>query len=172
MVDVADSKSADGDIVWVRVPPPAPRGRKLACGHDFLCLQRKRRHPPAPLLLLSKSKSLELGCDLNLLLVGCSLCFDYAPGYCRHPVVRSKVFSCRTIVTLHSFCRSSFKPEALRFGFAFLSKAAIPVSLFKPCCYKHHIVRGNLFRSSPIAAIDLTQKQIPLLRQRSMANIA
>ena len=23
MVDVADSKSADGDIVWVRVPPPA-----------------------------------------------------------------------------------------------------------------------------------------------------
>ena len=24
MVDVADSKSADGDIVWVRVPPPAP----------------------------------------------------------------------------------------------------------------------------------------------------
>jgi len=25
MVDVADSKSADGDIVWVRVPPPAPK---------------------------------------------------------------------------------------------------------------------------------------------------
>ena len=25
MVDVADSKSADGDIVWVRVPPPAPQ---------------------------------------------------------------------------------------------------------------------------------------------------
>ena len=24
MVDVADSKSADGNIVWVRVPPPAP----------------------------------------------------------------------------------------------------------------------------------------------------
>ena len=28
MVDVADSKSADGDIVWVRVPPPAPRNRR------------------------------------------------------------------------------------------------------------------------------------------------
>ncbi len=28
MVDVADSKSADGDIVWVRVPPPAPRQKK------------------------------------------------------------------------------------------------------------------------------------------------
>ena len=25
LVDVADSKSADGDIVWVRVPPPAPQ---------------------------------------------------------------------------------------------------------------------------------------------------
>ena len=24
LVDVADSKSADGDIMWVRVPPPAP----------------------------------------------------------------------------------------------------------------------------------------------------
>ena len=28
MVDVADSKSAGGDSVWVRVPPPAPaKGR-------------------------------------------------------------------------------------------------------------------------------------------------
>lgn len=25
LVDVADSKSAGGDIVWVRVPPPAPK---------------------------------------------------------------------------------------------------------------------------------------------------
>ena len=24
LVDVADSKSADGNIMWVRVPPPAP----------------------------------------------------------------------------------------------------------------------------------------------------
>ncbi len=30
MVDVADSKSADGDIVWVRVPPPAPRQKNSA----------------------------------------------------------------------------------------------------------------------------------------------
>ena len=29
MVDVADSKSADGDIVWVRVPPPAPSSETL-----------------------------------------------------------------------------------------------------------------------------------------------
>ena len=30
LVDVTDSKSVGGDIVWVRVPPPAPnRGIKL-----------------------------------------------------------------------------------------------------------------------------------------------
>lgn len=29
MVDVADSKSADGDIVWVRVPPQAPFSETL-----------------------------------------------------------------------------------------------------------------------------------------------
>ena len=26
LADVTDSKSVDGDIVWVRVPPPAPNG--------------------------------------------------------------------------------------------------------------------------------------------------
>ena len=29
MVDVADSKSAGGDSVWVRVPPPAPASETL-----------------------------------------------------------------------------------------------------------------------------------------------
>ena len=29
MVDVADSKSAGGDSVWVRVPPPAPSSETL-----------------------------------------------------------------------------------------------------------------------------------------------
>ena len=29
LVVVADSKSADGDIVWVRVPPPAPSSETL-----------------------------------------------------------------------------------------------------------------------------------------------
>ena len=35
---MTDSKSVGGDIVWVRVPPPAPARRKLhiACG-AFLC---------------------------------------------------------------------------------------------------------------------------------------
>ena len=32
MVDVADSKSADGDIVWVRVPPPAPKRKSPTQG--------------------------------------------------------------------------------------------------------------------------------------------
>ena len=60
MVDVADSKSADGDIVWVRVPPPAPPRRSklyIACS-DFLCLWQKSQSALMPLLLLSKSKPL------------------------------------------------------------------------------------------------------------------
>ena len=36
------------------------------CSDVFLCLWQKRRHPPAPLLLLSKSQPLTLGCDLVL----------------------------------------------------------------------------------------------------------
>ena len=35
MVDVADSKSADGDIVWVRVPPPAPPRQKKPAAFRF-----------------------------------------------------------------------------------------------------------------------------------------
>ena len=36
------------------------------CSDVFLCLWQKRRHPPASLLLLSKSQPLTLGCDLVL----------------------------------------------------------------------------------------------------------
>ena len=32
MVDVADSKSAGGDTVWVRVPPPAPNRNTIRQG--------------------------------------------------------------------------------------------------------------------------------------------
>ena len=59
LVDVADSKSADGDIVWVRVPPPAPRRSKVRFAPTFFYFCRiKERHPPAPLLLLSESNPL------------------------------------------------------------------------------------------------------------------
>ena len=34
MVDVADSKSAGGDSVWVRVPPPAPLRNDLCMSDD------------------------------------------------------------------------------------------------------------------------------------------
>ena len=34
MVDVADSKSAGGDTVWVRVPPPAPLRNDLCMSDD------------------------------------------------------------------------------------------------------------------------------------------
>ena len=59
LVDVADSKSADGDIVWVRVPPPAPRRSKVRFAPTFFySCGTKERHPPAPLLLLSESNPL------------------------------------------------------------------------------------------------------------------
>ena len=42
MVDVADSKSAGGDSVWVRVPPPAPARHKrhIACDELFIKAHR------------------------------------------------------------------------------------------------------------------------------------
>src|SRR5690606_34818415 len=42
-VDAADSKSAAGDSVWVRVPPPAPRGRAAVA-------TARRAHPQAAFL--------------------------------------------------------------------------------------------------------------------------
>ena len=54
MVDVTDSKSVGGNTVWVRVPPPAPRRSKVRFAPtSFYACGTKRRHPPAPLLLLS-----------------------------------------------------------------------------------------------------------------------
>ena len=65
MVDVADSKSADGDIVWVRVPPPAPRRSKLhiACS-DFYAQGKKseRAHYAAPPF---QTEAASLGFDLG-----------------------------------------------------------------------------------------------------------
>ena len=54
MADVTDSKSVGSDTVWVRVPPSAPRRSKVRFAPaSFFCLWQKRRHPHAPLLLLS-----------------------------------------------------------------------------------------------------------------------
>ena len=45
--------------MWVRVPPPAPRGRKVRFATTlFYSCGTKERHPPAPLLLLSDRDSL------------------------------------------------------------------------------------------------------------------
>ena len=73
MVDVADSKSADGDIVWVRVPPPAPEKGKSEQDFPF-----SGAAPPArvnPLrsnakggsrpLSRSSHADLDVGSDLN-----------------------------------------------------------------------------------------------------------
>ena len=69
MADVTDSKSVGSDTVWVRVPPSAPRRSKVRFAPtSFFCLWQKRRHPHAPLLLLSN-------CDpLCWLAVGRPLC--------------------------------------------------------------------------------------------------
>ena len=46
LADVTDSKSVDGDIVWVRVPPPAPCKNEsydtkgIATFVLFLCLKK------------------------------------------------------------------------------------------------------------------------------------
>ena len=66
LVDVVDSKSTAGDSVPVRVRSPAPRGRKVRFATTFFIPMAKKTHPPAPLLLLSKSQPLMLGCDLVL----------------------------------------------------------------------------------------------------------
>ena len=43
LVDVADSKSADGDIMWVRVPPPAPRKTRRDNGGFCYCTPQPNR---------------------------------------------------------------------------------------------------------------------------------
>ena len=59
MVDVADSKSAGGDTVWVRVPPPAPikrghpRGCALLIGASLICSANR---PPAAGLIEKQGK--------------------------------------------------------------------------------------------------------------------
>ena len=49
MVDVADSKSAGGDSVWVRVPPPAPRRGKVRFAPTFfISIETKNVIRPLP----------------------------------------------------------------------------------------------------------------------------
>ena len=43
LVDVTDSKSVDGNIVWVRVPPPAPKLPKLMASGVFLLSRFRAR---------------------------------------------------------------------------------------------------------------------------------
>ena len=48
LADVTDSKSVDGNIVWVRVPPPAPR-RNGSRSFRFFNLKNQPPAPPLPL---------------------------------------------------------------------------------------------------------------------------
>ena len=65
MVDVADSKSAGGDSVWVRVPPPAPRRSKLYIACSDLFYKSERAHAAAPPFQIEPAA---LGFDLGLFL--------------------------------------------------------------------------------------------------------
>ena len=72
LVDVTDSKSVGGDIVWVRVPPPAPARRKrhIACD-EFFMLRIKNSscaHSAAPPFQIEPAAlgfDLVLGADLK-----------------------------------------------------------------------------------------------------------
>ncbi len=46
LADVTDSKSVDGDIVWVRVPPPAPNTKKMGLP-IFLCFNDEEGSSPS-----------------------------------------------------------------------------------------------------------------------------
>ena len=64
LVDVTDSKSVGGNIVWVRVPPPAPRRRGLRIVRDdFFCKKSSLIHSVAPPFQITTAS---LGCDLVL----------------------------------------------------------------------------------------------------------
>ncbi len=135
MVDVADSKSADGDIVWVRVPPPAPPRRSklyIACS-DFLCLWQKSQSALMPLLLLSKSKPLRWASIWIHLTETADSVSPLAPR-------RSKLYiACSDFLCLWQKSQSALMPllllskpkppDGLRFGFG-----CKPGSCWNPYC--------------------------------------
>lgn len=100
---------------WVRGSNPrrvTTSEQSPLCSDAFLCSCAKKRHPPAPLLLLSKSQPIALGCDL---VSGADL--EACPRNCSHFLRRSKRYiACSdffTKVRARSFCRSSpFPPHS------------------------------------------------------------
>ena len=52
MVDVADSKSAGGNSVWVRVPPPAPRAEDLRRRSSALFFERAKENPDIKIVVV------------------------------------------------------------------------------------------------------------------------
>ena len=138
MVDVADSKSAGGDSVWVRVPPPAPRRSKLYIACSDLFYKSERTHAAAPPFQIEPAA---LGFDLGFFL-------SFAVSFlCRRRHYVGVIFciACSDLFYIHirdRLCRCSSFPNrtrcaGLRFGF-FLSFA---VSIL---CRRRHYV-GVIF---------------------------
>ena len=61
LADVTDSKSVDGDIVWVRVPPPAP-AKKQGKALPFLSVPRLGEKPHASCRTVTETYTLGAAC--------------------------------------------------------------------------------------------------------------
>ena len=70
MVDVADSKSADGDIVPVRVRSPAPRAADLRRRSAALFFERAKENPDIKIVVVwpGQYRSEALLCDPTVVL--------------------------------------------------------------------------------------------------------
>ena len=78
MVDVADSKSADGDIVWVRVPPPAPR-QKNSVPFRFRGLRKSRENCTSAESFFLSETGVSRGTPVSVITAGSDLDCSGAP---------------------------------------------------------------------------------------------
>ena len=151
MVDVTDSKSVGGDTVWVRVPPPAPRRSKVRFAPTFFySCGTKERHPPASLLLLSKSQPLRwvvIWVKKRKYPKGCHLTGRSKRRAC------SGFFAKISVPSRRAYCLTSRKkapcgPRPRRAGIhsAFRLSAGSPAAMPRHfCLYKRSLPSGTLY---------------------------
>ena len=147
MVDVADSKSAGGDSVWVRVPPPAPRRSKLYIACSDLFYKSERAHAAAPPFQIEPAA---LGFDF-----GFFLSFAVSiPCRRRHYVGVIFCIACSDLFYKSERAHAAappfqIEPAALGFDFGFFLSFAVSI----PCRRRHYV--GVIFC---IACSDLFHK--------------